>query len=97
MLITIIVTATLTSVGWYFSWIVHERIAEVWLVSSVKTPGRLALKTIISDLEEGRSALGIARLKMLQEAWHHFDADSEFVGSGIGNIMLEFHSDPLPR
>ena len=95
---TIVVTAAVTSLLWY-GWhvlnAVGNRIEHVWLVSSVKAPGRMALDTIQTDLEAGRHDVVKAEVEALRKRWASFSADEDDRGSGIGDIMTDF--DPGPE
>ena len=90
---TIVVTAAVTSLLWY-GWhvlnAVGNRIEHVWLVSSVKAPGRMALDTIQTDLEAGRHDVVKAEVEALRKRWASFSADEDDRGSGIGDIMTDF-------
>ena len=92
-LLTITITAAVTSIFWY-GWhvlnAVGNRIEHVWLVSSVKAPGRMALDTIQADLEAGRYEVVKSEVEVLRKQWAVFSADEDDRGPGIGDIMIDF-------
>ncbi|MCX6550463.1 MAG: hypothetical protein NTY02_05555 [Acidobacteria bacterium] len=90
---TIVVTAAVVSIFWY-GWhvlnAVGNRIEQVWLISAVKAPGRMALDTIQADLEAGRYDVVKLEVGALKKRWAAFSADADDRGPGIGNIMADF-------
>lgn len=97
ILITIVVTVIVTSLGWYVCGQIRKGYETTRLSSAVKAPGRMALDTILADFEEGRYETGTARLKILGKSWARFEAERGYVDNGIGNIMVEFRDMPTPQ
>ncbi len=87
----IVVTAVVT---WIVASVVHGVQAgteRLWLVSSVKAPGRMALGEIQADMNAGRYELAKAKIDTLMDTWQRFDSGPDsFRGAGIGDIMVAF-------
>ena len=93
-LVTIIVTAIVTSIFWHVVTSVRRAVDAMWLESAVKAPGRMAFDEILDDLAAGRHEAARAKLDVLRTQWRRFESEDDFRGEGIGNILLEFPGLP---
>jgi hypothetical protein len=89
-LLAIVLTAGLTSACWYFAMQLRWGVSWLWLESTVKAPGRMALSSIHDDLAAGRNNAAQAKLEALQRQWEIFEREGRFRGEGIGSIMETF-------
>lgn len=96
MLITIAITSAITSQCWYIAMGMRVAYDQTWLISAVKAPGRVALEEIETDLRHGNIADASKKLQILKAEWKRFE-ESDGIGSGIGNIMVEFTNAPVPE
>ncbi|HVU09233.1 MAG TPA: hypothetical protein VHG89_11885 [Verrucomicrobiae bacterium] len=89
--LVIVITAVIT---WSIASIVHgiqTGTERLWLISAIKTPGRMALEGIQTDMNAGRCDLAKKKIDILMDTWHTFDSGTDsFRGSGIGDIMVSF-------
>jgi hypothetical protein len=89
--LAIIATAILT---WIIASFVHGAgvgVERLWLRSAVKSPGRMALDEIQTDMTAERYKLAKAKIDLLAGTWHRFDSEPDlFRGSGVGDIMVIF-------
>lgn len=88
--VTVLITALVTSLGWYAGTSLRSSRDRMWLVSAVKVPGRMALDAIAEDMSHHRYIEAYRRIKLFRREWHAFDQDGGFNGNAIGNIMVEF-------
>ncbi len=94
LFVAIVCTALITALGCTFVCSTRPAIAELWLLSSVKAPGRMALQEIMTELKQGNVADAENKLAILQAEWQRFESENDFTGEGIGNIMLKFLPPP---
>jgi hypothetical protein len=89
--LVIVATAIIT---WIAASVVHgvqTSTERLWLVSAVKTPGRMALGEIQADMNAGQYRLAKAKIDVFLETWQRFDSGPDsFDGRGIGDIMVAF-------
>jgi hypothetical protein len=88
--ITILITALVTSLCWSVVGGLLRGVEGLWLVSAVKAPGRMALDVIEDDIQSGRLELAKARIAALRRHWEAFEREHGFRGEAIGNIMVTF-------
>ena len=93
ILITIAITAAVTSLCWHISNGLRDAYNRVWLISAVKAPGRMALDEIASDLTHSNITAATAKLQILRTEWRRFEAE-DGIDAGIGNIMVDFSRLP---
>ena len=88
----VLITAISVSVCWYFAIKYRDRIHTVWLLSSVKAPGRMALNAIKEDFDRGDHIAAQNKVIILHRIWQRFQSqsDDEMSGVGIGDVMEEF-------
>ena len=91
----IALTAVITSLCWYIATSMRRSIEELWLISAVKAPGRMALQEMATDLQRGDVAAATAKLQILRSEWDRFEKDDGLSGVGIGNIMVDFSRVPI--
>ena len=61
------------------------------MMSSIKAPGRMALREIQADMNAGRHALAKAKMDAFVNTWQRFESGPDSCsGSGIGDIMVTF-------
>ena len=61
------------------------------MVSSIKAPGRWALREIQADMNAGRHDLAKAKIDAFVTTWQRFESGPDSCrGSGIGDIMVTF-------
>ena len=89
-LLTILITAAVTSGCWYVVSEIRRGVEWLWLESSVAAPGRMALDVLQADLNAGHNAAAVAKLEALRRQWAAFEDERGFNGHGIGNIMVAF-------
>jgi len=94
-LLTIVITAAITSLCWYMATESQRAFDEVWLISAVKTPGRLAFDDISVALNSGDIDTAKAKLQIIQSEWKLFESE-DGVGKGIGDIMIQLSQSPDP-
>lgn len=88
--ITVLITVLVTSLCWYFITGLQQGINDLWLMSAVKAPGRMALDEIQADLQAGQIEIAKDRLVVLRKQWATFESEGGFKGQAIGNIMVTF-------
>jgi len=93
-LVTILMTAIVTSICWHVVTTVRRTVDAVWLESAVKAPGRMAFDEILDDLAAGRHEAARRKLDVLRTQWRRFEAEDDFRGEGIGRILVKFSRLP---
>ena len=93
-LLAIILTATVTWICFNFATGTRHGVERLWLISSVKAPGRMALDEIYSDLTAGRCQAAKDKVQVLRSQWNIFEREDNFRGEAIGNIMVQFAKLP---
>lgn len=88
--LTILITALVTSAGWYVVTSIRRGAEALWLMSAVKAPGRMALDRIQQDFAAGRDEVAKAKLAALRRQWAVFEDEPAFRGQAIGNILGPF-------
>jgi|WetSurMetagenome_2_1015567.scaffolds.fasta_scaffold809766_1 hypothetical protein len=88
--ITILLTALVTSLCWYVVGGLLRGVEGLWLMSAIKAPGRMALDVIEADLQAGRLQVAKAKMAALRRHWEAFEREAGFRGQAIGNIMVTF-------
>ena len=89
-IISILITALVTSVCWYVVSGLLRGVEGLWLMSAVKAPGRMALDAIDADLQAGRLDMAKSKLAALRKQWSVFEGEAGFRGQGVGDIMVTF-------
>jgi hypothetical protein len=89
-LLTILITAAVTSGCWYVVTEIRRGVEWLWLESSVVAPGRMALDALQADLNAGHTAAAGAKLGVLRQQWDALEDERGFNGQGVGNIMGAF-------
>jgi len=87
-IITILITALVTSVCWYVVGGLLRGVEGLWFVSAVKAPGRMALDAIDADLQARRLEMAKSKLAALRRQWSVFEGEAGFRGQGVGDIMV---------
>jgi hypothetical protein len=88
--ITILITALVTSLCWYVVSGLLRGVEGLWLMSAVKAPGRMALDEIEADLQAGRLDTAKTKIAVLRRQWALFEREAGFRGQALGNIMVTF-------
>jgi hypothetical protein len=79
-LITILITILVTSLCWYVITELRRGVEELWLMSAVKAPGRMALGEVEADLRAGHFEVGNAKIAALKKQWAVFENEAGFRG-----------------
>jgi len=88
-ILTIFVTAVLTSLAWYGWFSVSRSVERFKLLSAVQAPGRMALDDIQADLGKGRYNVAQAKVMALKRHWAIFEAEG-LSGEALGRVMVTF-------
>ena len=88
--ITILVTALVTSFCWYVVGGLRRGVEGLWLMSAVKVPGQMALGEIEADVRAGRLEIVKSKIGALRSQWAVFKGEDGFRGQAIGNILVTF-------
>ena len=86
----IAITTAITSLCWSIVTGARRGVEELWLISAVKAPGRMALDKIAADLQHGNIDAASTKLQILRSEWERFEKEVGPSGAGIGNVMVEF-------
>jgi hypothetical protein len=89
-ILTILVTCLATSLCWYVVGSLRRGVEELWLMSALKAPGRMALDSIQGDMQAGRMEIAERKLSALTKQWALFESEGGWRGQAIGNIMVAF-------
>ena len=87
-LLTILITALVTSVFWQVWFSFSRALDRTMLLSAVQVPGRMALDDIQADLAKGRYDLAEAKVLALKQHWGLFETRG--VREGLGRVMVTF-------
>ena len=96
-IIAIIITAVIISVGWDIATELRRGRNQLWLMSAVTVPGKMALDEISSDLDRGDYAAAKMKIDIFRAQWQRFDSENSFTSQALGNIMADFSRLPRRR
>lgn len=92
-LFAVVITIIVMSILFLFSLgairVGHQR-DEVWLISAVKAPGRMALDDIQAEMNAGNYDAAKLMIGAFKKQWTTFEQEQGFHGQAIGIIMVEF-------
>ena len=87
-LLTILITAVVTSVFWNAWFSFSRALDRTMLLSVVQAPGRIALDDIKADLVKRRYEVAEAKVLAFKQHWSVFETRG--VREGLGRIMVSF-------
>ena len=88
-LLTILITAVITSVFWNVWFSFARALDRFRMLSAVQAPGRMALDSIQAELAKGRYDVAEAKVLALKRHWNLFEADG-LRGEALGRVMVTF-------